>query len=175
MRSSVSLPQLPSPTQSDSLKRRGAPNRRTSLRRSVTAAKPLLLDKSVAPTLKTFKDEHVIDKSLGKDDHFPGWLLKRQDFLKMFPRYCENDKVFDSIAQDIPSEYFVNRALRHSQFMRNLDEATILSLTKKCILSYCPDGHEIFKQGDVADGMFIVVRGSVSIRITTAPSRRLRG
>lgn len=130
---------------------------------------------SLVPTLQAFKNERVSDGSdmsdffgpnFFVDDWFPQWLTKRSDFLRLCPRFCENKKVFSSIAADIPSEYIVSRALRASPFMSQLDDVTIRSLTKKCIVSEHPIGHVIFHQGDVADGMFVVARGCVAIRMT---------
>jgi CRP-like cAMP-binding protein len=133
--------------------------------------------KNLRPSLDSFQDErvqpqdlsktscHFFGKQFFKDDWFPSWLTGRNDFLTFCPRYCPDEGVFDQIADDIPRTYMVVRAMKKSNWGDKMDMAQIRHLARKACVMEFPRGTTIFHQGDVADALYIVVKGSVSLRI----------
>eukprot|EP00746_Dinoflagellata_sp_MGD_P082181 gnl/MRDRNA2_/MRDRNA2_32633_c0_seq1.p1 gnl/MRDRNA2_/MRDRNA2_32633_c0~~gnl/MRDRNA2_/MRDRNA2_32633_c0_seq1.p1 ORF type:complete len:766 (+),score=181.83 gnl/MRDRNA2_/MRDRNA2_32633_c0_seq1:142-2439(+) len=141
--------------------------------------------KSLRPTLESFQCERVDQQDLSKtsvsffggqyfkDDWFPTWLTDRKDFLTYCPRYCPDHNTFDQIADHIPRSYMVVRAMKKCKWGDNMDMPQIRHLARKARVMEFPRGTTIFRQGDVADALYIVVKGSVSLRIKQQQERRL--
>lgn len=133
--------------------------------------------RSLRPSLESFQQERVMLQDLSntssdffgeaffKDDWFPDWLTDRNDFLMFCPRYCQDQGRFDQIADHIPRTYMVVRAMKNSKWGDKMDMPQIRHLARKARVMDFPRGTTIFRQGDVADALYIVVKGQVSLRI----------
>lgn len=133
------------------------------------------------PTLESFQHERVRPQDLSEtsaqffgseyfeDDWFPSWLTGRKDFLTFCPRYCPDQGAFDQIADQIPRSVMVVRAMKNCKWGNDMDMHQIRHLARKSRVKEYPRGSTIFRQGDAADALYIVVKGSVSLRITQKP------
>jgi len=97
-----------------------------------------------------------------RDDCFPDWLVKRKDFLQLCPRFCADEKEFNNIQYKMPLEFQVHRALKF-KFDDDMDDQTIKAIARNSKPHEVPADTMIYREGDVSDGMYVLIKGKVGI------------
>lgn len=100
---------------------------------------------------------------LDQDSRFPEWLRRRKDFRSVCPRFCDSDEGFLAAMQSMPQELLLRKAFTNTPMLKNLNAIMMGRLARGCtIQEFCAED-VVFREGDVADKMFVIIQGQVGV------------
>eukprot|EP00746_Dinoflagellata_sp_MGD_P164680 gnl/MRDRNA2_/MRDRNA2_93448_c0_seq1.p1 gnl/MRDRNA2_/MRDRNA2_93448_c0~~gnl/MRDRNA2_/MRDRNA2_93448_c0_seq1.p1 ORF type:complete len:585 (+),score=106.85 gnl/MRDRNA2_/MRDRNA2_93448_c0_seq1:114-1868(+) len=100
---------------------------------------------------------------LDQDSRFPEWLQRRADFRSVCPRFCDSSDGFLAAMQSMPQELLLRKAFSNTPMLTTLNPVMMGKLARRCtIQEYCADD-VVFREGEVADKMFVIIQGQVGV------------